>query len=244
MPFTRRRRGRSTITRRKRRFTGRFRKRRATGGRRRRKSFIRTMPLAGLPMKKLIKFRFVGGANIDPAAGSLAFVEIEANDCFDPDVGGQQPLGWDQWQAFYESYRVISSKIVVNHTPVSNAANVPGGFCVTLQSVGAPSVFASLLQLRETNLRRSSIVSIGGGLVRGVEARSVSMTYSARKMFANPRDDQLIGGTDGTPAIGQAVKYTLYYGSPDNSNNPTVAWFTWEVTYIVQLTNRRILARS
>lgn len=40
---------------------------------------------------------------------------FRGNGCFDPDfaVGGAQPLGYDQWSAFYRRYRVRGSKITV-----------------------------------------------------------------------------------------------------------------------------------
>lgn len=40
---------------------------------------------------------------------------FRGNGLFDPDVqvGGQQPMGFDQWAALYRHYRVIGSKITV-----------------------------------------------------------------------------------------------------------------------------------
>lgn len=48
---------------------------------------------------------------------------FRANSIFDPDaqVGGHQPMGTDQWEAFYIHYRVKSSRITV--TPVLDAAS-------------------------------------------------------------------------------------------------------------------------
>lgn len=59
------------------------------------------------------------------AGGGISAIQdfvFRGNGAFDPDAaaGGQQPLGFDQWSAFYRRYRVIGSKVTIEG--VANSA--------------------------------------------------------------------------------------------------------------------------
>lgn len=73
---------------------------------------------------KTVKLRYAthfvlagGGGGIGNAAS------FRANSIFDPDfgVGGHQPMGHDEWSAFYTHYRVTSSKISVQSVSAGTA---------------------------------------------------------------------------------------------------------------------------
>lgn len=58
---------------------------------------------------------------ITSTVGALVTQIYRGNSCYDPDYtgGGQQPVGFDQWSAFYASYMCYASKITVTAMPVS-----------------------------------------------------------------------------------------------------------------------------
>lgn len=79
----------------------------------RRRVNIRTRALAGLPTSRLIKFRYVSNGILDAPIGTTATHVYRINSIHDPDFTGigHQPLGHDEWSAFYEKYCVQGAKI-------------------------------------------------------------------------------------------------------------------------------------
>ena len=66
-----------------------------------------------IPDRTLIKMRYVSDIVLNPAAGSTASYVYSCNGMYDPDITstGHQPMGFDQWMAFYQHYTVLGSKL-------------------------------------------------------------------------------------------------------------------------------------
>lgn len=82
--------------------------------------------------------------------GSYAEFLFKGNSAFDPDQtgAGHQPLGYDQWKAFYNRYRVWYSTIKVD-TAVPGSANASSQMLVCLyptSNVGGSSTMAQALE--------------------------------------------------------------------------------------------------
>lgn len=98
------------------------------------------------------------------AANTNASFLFRGNGMFDPDyqVGGQQPMGFDQWAGLYRHYRVIGSKIEVTcgHSDKT---------LVALNSGGAETVGFVFDAQNSTSFARSkySVAHVQGGAMAG-----------------------------------------------------------------------------
>ena len=104
--------------RRRRRLYRRFRRRRR---RFRRRSFPR---FVGFPKTRAIRLRYVESV-LTPVSSSVGTVYIfSANSIQDPNRtgSGHQPLGHDEWSAFYNHYLVVGSKIVAKFFTAEQSA--------------------------------------------------------------------------------------------------------------------------
>lgn len=97
--------------------------------------------------------------------GTVPIVDFvfRGNSPFDPQfaLGGGQPMGFDQWAAFYRKYRVIASKLVVKYS--NNAAIEAFGY------VSAANTSAAYTDRSAMNERvYTKTVNIGTDTVQGV----------------------------------------------------------------------------
>lgn len=71
-----------------------------------------------------IKFRYYTQFSTTPTQSyaSWSYRAYSGNSLYDPDVTltGNQPTGYDQWTAFYASYRVMGSKLTMKYANASN----------------------------------------------------------------------------------------------------------------------------
>jgi len=108
-----------TTTKRPRRRRGR------RGGKRR----IRRIPPQLAPMRKVVKLKSTFHLSVSAADGSLDSEQIQLNAMSDARAAGgaEQPLGYDQWAAFYKKYTVIGYKVFVtfaNHAAYATCVGV------------------------------------------------------------------------------------------------------------------------
>lgn len=81
-----------------------------------------------VPDRLRCKLKYFEQKPFNIALGGNQYYTIRANSFFDPDfsLGGGQPVGYDQWAAFYNYYRVKACKIKM--TVVQNGATA-GNLC-------------------------------------------------------------------------------------------------------------------
>lgn len=84
-----------------------------------------------------LKYNVNQVVDANPLAPTVRWTFV-GNSLFDPEqaVGGNQPLGFDQWAAFYNDYRVHAAHISVN---IMSASNASGSF---VKAVLFPSLSA------------------------------------------------------------------------------------------------------
>jgi hypothetical protein len=95
---------------------------------------------SGVPDRLYVKLRYREQLIFTQASGNLSENIYRGNSVFDPDLTGTggQPLGFDQWTAFYGSYTVLGSSIEVE--------SMCNGTTVTNCRVGVfPSLFSTSL---------------------------------------------------------------------------------------------------
>lgn len=86
-----------------------------TGGR------ITALKTATVPDRMVLKMKYVDNFVLTGLAGATRV--FRANSIYDPDtslVNGHQPLGFDQWDVFYNKYRVFRADVVLKATNSSS----------------------------------------------------------------------------------------------------------------------------
>ncbi len=87
-------------------------------------------PTTGVPSRMMVTLRYSDLITVNPSAAFGQYT-FRGNSVFDPDYTstGHQPRYFDQWSAFYQRYKVISSRIKVS---VSNYSATSGVICVVV----------------------------------------------------------------------------------------------------------------
>jgi hypothetical protein len=80
--------------------------------------------ITGFPISQRVKLTYCDAFNLSTSTTVVGYNDFRANGPFDPDVsvGGHQPLGYDQWSAFYNHYIVEGCDIEVDFWEAGNAS--------------------------------------------------------------------------------------------------------------------------
>lgn len=167
-------------------------------------------------------------------------IVLRGNSIFDPDfsgVGGQ-PMGHDQWSAFYRRYRVNGSKVEVsvngNGTTESGFIIVPSNTNTTFTSHQAAreAAYALVGQLGRTDTNSSQMYEH--------YMTSAKMKGAAKDIVMY--DSDLNAGFGSNPVIGWYWHLVMYDARGGvNTVNFTVSY---KITYYVELFDRETLALS
>lgn len=119
-----------------RRSSIRYRRRRARPRRASRvRALVRRVPRP-VPMMwpayKLVRFRVANRGSLSGASGVIDVSLVKANSLSDPMglLGGELPLGLDQWAAMYSKYCVVSSVLRVNAHATAATGGIAVGCCL------------------------------------------------------------------------------------------------------------------
>ncbi len=176
-----------------------------------------------------------------PSAGAAANHFFSANGLFDPDISGtgHQPLGFDQYMAMYDHYKVIGSKISI--TTLGN----PG----TLTADNQQIITLSLDDDTTTNLNTSNMIEQGLTawkiLNPGASARPLKLTkgFSQKKFFSNRKAaDSMVGSVSANPT--EQAFFNVSTSALNGSADPVSIAVLVVIDYIVSLTERKTLASS
>lgn len=117
----------------------------------------KSLPLI-CPDKMQIKLRYHEDVTATSIAGAFAEHSYSANSLFDPrqSLGGEQPPGFDEWSAFYNRYRVLSSTIKVELIPLTNTLTSMVD-CVILPSRSNPSLLTTFDAIRTNTFAKHAI---------------------------------------------------------------------------------------
>jgi hypothetical protein len=109
----------------------------------------------GFPRQRRVKLVYADHLNLTGASGLLTNHQYRLNSCFDPDFTstGHQPMGFDQWGAFYNHYVVLgcSWELSALHSGssgtmfaayVSDDTTIPASL-LTMVELGAQTVMSN-----------------------------------------------------------------------------------------------------
>lgn len=166
--------------------------------RRRRRKYTRIPRNFVVPDRKLVRMRYVDAVNLNPAAGAANSNVYAANDLFDPDVSGvgHQPLGFDQWMAFYDHFTVLGSKCIVRAW--NGTAASPAVAFINLNDNSSISATLSTIAELNNTTRKPLALSAAGGSIQTILSRS----FSAKRFFGNRNpmaDDEQSGSASSSP---------------------------------------------
>lgn len=204
----------------------------------------------GFPKTAIVKFRYAAQISINPGLATATEYNFRANDCYDPDVtgGGHQPMGFDQWMAYYDHFVVLGSKIRVRPVFDTSASGTPppvigvGTFDTTGRTTGKN--YEELLEMQPSMGNRMKTIHLIP--MTGAGNKTLTSTFSARKEFrCNPMSkDSLLGAGNASPT--EQTFFTVYGVSPFPSGGSDPATVSMEVVidYVVCLLEPKPLPQS
>lgn len=212
-------------------------------------------PLTGLPKSLLVRMRYVQEIGIDCAIGIVAIDTFRANSIYDPYVplGGHQPMGADQWSAFYGRYTVIGSKISAIPLP-TDVQVVPGYYGIIASSTPDLAVISAMTP---TELLEQKYVMRGGSKAlnfgnsntntfgAGSKNQRVTLSLSMKKWFGVKN---ITDSGAGYSALFNAnpnidCNYSIWVASV-TGNDPGRINFLVTIDYIVLLQEPNVLIQS
>lgn len=136
--------------------------------------------MIGFPLSNTVSMRYSAPILINLGAVGFRQFSFRANSIFDPDVDpavSAKPLGYDQWNQFYERYVVLGSRITLSLGSSSAGQNsiICGVFLSDAPSTTATTSTA-LIEQGLTNYQIMSPTTNGLWI-----NKSVTMNYSAKK---------------------------------------------------------------
>lgn len=183
-----------------------------------------------------VKLKYYATVNFTTGSGIIIKDYLfRGNSLFDPDyqLGGTQPLGYDQWSAFYNRYMVFGSKIRVQFINLSSldplyTSVVPIGDAAALTPYNDA--------ISELPYVRTSILSNGSG------SKTVGFLNSymrTKKIFgiSGSIDPEEYGATTGTGPNQEWYWAIRAYSIP---GNPLTATAFVTLTYYVRFFDRNI----
>lgn len=202
---------------------------------------VRALKTLTVPDKLIVKLPYSTLVTFGDALGVQDYV-FNLNSIYDPDRTGvgHQPLGYDQWSAFYNRYRVIGAKVVVQ---AHNQAT-----CGTTVSIignnNAALILGSDATQEQQHMKRMVLSAVSGGKSAGTMVKYFSnsritgvsdMTYRSSDQY------QATFGNNPTEIIvGHIYQENLLV--PGGQASGMVARIN--ITYYVELFDRNTLALS
>ena len=157
----------------------------------------------GFPKQQTVKMRYVSTFSLDLSAAAYQTHSFVCNSIFDPDaaLGGHQPLGHDQWMAFYNHYTVLGAKCSVSLSG-QQATNPTPVLCAIFVSDDLTSAFDPIKLAEQGRCRYKLLNGFNS-----INTLQLSNFYSAKKFF-NVKDvkdnETRIGASFGSNPAEQA----------------------------------------
>lgn len=201
----------------------------------------------GFPKNKIVKMRYVDTYTA-VADDVYAQVNYRANSIYDPNhlTGGHQPLGYDQWEQFYNHYVVLGSKITVQLTSGYQANNNDS---VIFWSYLSDDTTLSPISTTDTSLIENGKAKyrITNGNMQIGKPIVLTTKYSAKKFFnVDDVKDNLtrLGAAFGANPTEEAY-FCFGVGPISGNTNLSGRWtFLVTVDYIVEFSEPKELLQS
>jgi len=147
----------------------------------------------GIPTGQRTTMKYVTRINMGSGATNFTQYVFRAFSIFDPDQTGvgHQPMGHDQWAAFYRRYRVLGSKISVvatnNYEPAAGGVHFPVRLVVMIASTGTG--MATSDQSSEMPISNHTLMSGASGSIGRVSLPYISAVKAQGTIAAKTEND-------------------------------------------------------
>lgn len=200
------------------------------------------VPLCPPAIRVLLKYNY--RVAWSSSTGALSLQVFTGNGLFDPDItnAGAQPLGYDQWSAFYNRYRVLASSMQADYVTPDASTND----AQTLRVALVPSASATTYTNFEAAASQPYAVSkYVNGTIPNNASRLTALMESAvingRTKQGILDDDNMSAATSANPAD---LWYWHLYCSPVDSTATTSGSIIGTVSYLVDFFDRSLLSLS
>lgn len=232
--------GRSFRRRRRRRaVVGIVRTRRLRGrmfGRIRRKYAKISATMLGFPTNQVVKMRYAQHINFNmTSSGAMQIHTFRANSIFDPDTDPSvtgKPLGYTQWNQFYERYTVLGSRMILS-VVAGSAGQVPTYVGIYLSDDQSPTATNVVNLIEQGKSHYQVIQNATNGYLAD---KSISMNYSARKWHGcvDVTDADNLEADFGANPVDETY-YVVYCATGDNTTpGPANISIMVQIDYIVR----------
>lgn len=195
-----------------------------------------------VPSRHMVNLTYVDTITLNPGIATATNYIYRANSIFDPDFTavGHQPLGHDQWAAFYDHYTVVGARMNVKF--VSNLETVQGNAICGIHMKDNSTTIPDIRPLLEQPKSNYKILTNGdaGGTV------SVNQNFSSKRFFGlkDVVDNRaLIGAAFGANPTEDAYFHIYAAGTNAFVDSGTVDCIV-TIDYVVMLTERKSLPVS
>lgn len=243
MPYTRRKRYNARKTYARPRYNKRkprmnnYRKRKRTN----RPYTTKARTPSGVSDRMLMKMRYTTFFNITNVISDNGYHIFRGNSIYDPDLTfvGHQPLGHDQWAAFYDKYRVHASKINIQVLSRSNTTDNSNVIVVIFPIIDPATYLPDPVQSIEQIYGRYRVL----GTANATNGIFMKNYMSTKKIYGETSlaDDEFVSNFGSNP-----VSEWFWYVGLQNMQGflTSDATFVCKVTYFVELLSRKPLPQS
>jgi len=214
----------------------RYGKRRAYRKRKSGSSFVNAISSTNgqlpLPNRILTRHRYCQTFTMDGATGAAATYTLSLNGLYQPIVAsGHQPMGFDQFAALYQNYKVVGAKITATYTNLSNTTDT-GNQYVGIQfhenSSYAPGYITQIAE------RGRCVYKLLGLANSGHDTQKCSMKWSLKKWYGqnNVKGQDVAGTISSNPA--QECYASIFSVADYDGQNPGACDVLVTIDYIVE----------
>lgn len=181
----------------------------------------------------LTRMRYVTTIKLNPTAGQLSSAAFRSNGITIIEVTGTigQPTGFDQFMAFFNNYRVLSSTCKMTFVPTSFANAIPGAYGIFLDN-NASRGYGSYVDILMGNQSVTKNVRLAGIKNNSQSLRPTTASYNAKRIWGKTAAD---ADQYGDPNVNPTESnfFQCWYGSTDGTNDPGEANFLVQLDYVV-----------
>lgn len=196
-----------------------------------------------MPDTVMVKLRYHTNILLDPAAGLAANHFFRANGIYDPDYTGvgHQPMGMDQWAAFYQHFQVLGSRLTARFVSQSDAASTGTALAGVGLQRSATSVASvdSVVEARDANTRIMTSANAKQDI-------TVTRNFSAKRFFGvkDVRDNDHLQGLCSGSDPAQVAYFNVFLAPLVSSADVASTTVSVLIEYIVLFKERNELPSS
>lgn len=198
---------------------------------------------SGMPTTRLAKLRYVGQPVFNSSVGLIQTWKFSANGIFDPDITGtgHQPMGFDQWSAYYNHYTVVGARCTIRCMTTPSAGSYAPTLLALYLSDDTSQPFTGASGYLES--KKGPFVAFG---IEDTKQKFLSHNFSAKKFFnvSDMKDNfDRLGALAGANPTEQAY-FTLVHAPvyPGQTTQPMNLIVTLD--YVVQWSEPKDMEQS